>query len=290
MKNYINCFQPGGWFENYLKDKEQSVSENRKQSQQESQMYYENDVTPRARRERSLKSKLLYNTPTFDLSIPIKIVDIIYNNDGTPITGASGAYDPKNNIFEFLRYTNTSPETYSHEMAHANFWKDFHNSKTPLKHPISWLRTQLIDKSGTPLQGIPVEEAYLLFDAYKTKSPATQDSEDLTEKHATNRELRQHILKLEFGDYPTDLKTSDDIINNLSDDKLLQYLQNQNDYGKDYYNYIKDLPEDQKVKAVKNIKRALIHVAQNNSGFQKSDNTYFARSGGKLNYLKFFKK
>jgi hypothetical protein len=129
-----------------------------------------------------------------------------------------------------------------------------------------------IEKQALTLPRYTAKEAKLLDDAYIFSEDYlnTHDISPLLEKGATNRQIRYRILKYNNQVIGTEL---DNIIDNLSDKEIIDYVKNSNAYGEDIF--MNFLNKNEKVKGGRNvdsnvvksqadkIRKALKYVAYN---------------------------
>lgn len=217
--------------------------------------FYHNDVEARKGRERSWLQQL------YTIKTPIEKTSInIGNNQGIGLGTSSGddfvgewrynkgIYLNPNIIFKKYYNKDRLSRAITHELSHEDAYQ---------KRP----KDYAIDEYIAPLvqENITNKEKDYLNNAYKTSSNTS--SENIEEKHATNRQLRhqlyQNFIKVN-GRKPDSIEELDDFIRNTSDMSIMYLLRDQNDYGNDYF-YNKNTDP-------KAVKDALIHVAQNNTG------------------------
>ena len=194
---------------------------------------------------------------------------------------------------ELLNDPDQLSTTITHELTHED--------QTPSRNIGQAVFNQLTGPMLTSRSGITHQEKKYLKEAYHLNDHKKDQYGETgyNEMQATNRQLR-HMLQQdfidEFGRQPQNIDEFDHYIQNIPNEALLEILKTVGGYG---YLYGNDINTNEKGwleinftdidKKAEAVKQALIHVAQNNSGFQKSGNMYFAKSGGTINYLKFFK-
>lgn len=242
--------------------------------------FYEEDVIPRAKRERSFWQRWSLETPKW-LDTPITMgSQDRHSLDWNTNPGVSGFYSPRDRDIH-LRPINTKSSTLVHEMTHANQNLDVVDTPQDfVKHGI----VGVILRSFRPdykQQHITKKEKGLLEQAYQTDNDSqTKDSSLLIEKHASNRELRYVIwcrLREQLGRNPT-LEETDAYIKQMTNEEL-ESLQYTNDYIYDYMHHPNYNSYD--------VKTSLIHVAKGNTPSSQNQRMY-ARSGGRVNYLNMF--
>lgn len=186
--------------------------------------------------------------------------------------------------------TSAPSSTYVHEMAHADQFKNW------LLHPVTGLAKAAMF-SGGEYTRIPISELSKVDAAYPyapldTDTPGVRDAaKKVTEKHASNRELRYNIwsdLRDELGRPPT-MEELNAKINSMSLGDFVKYVSN--GYLHNYF--INLLNADMDAEGLDDsilsaLKKALIEVASNNQP-QSDQNTAWAKQGMKFNYTKYFK-
>ena len=235
--------------------------------------FYQADVVPRAKRERSLWDKWSLETPQWLPNVNI----IVGNNQKHSLNwnedGVSGYYDLLDRDIH-LRPVNNRSDVLVHEMGHANEYIDIVDKPWWLaKYGIlgNFIRSFRPDYKRRHISN---SEYKLLNRAYQTdENSLTPDSNNISEKLQSNRQLRYKIwikLKEQLGRNPT-LEETDEYIKKLSDSELRELIFT-NDYIYDYMNH----PEYNSY----DTKNALMHVAQNNTHNNKQ---LYASRGGKFN-------
>lgn len=254
----------------------------------EAQEFYESDVTPRAKRERS---NILYGIPRWNRQTQFQFGNMAdrtyvhspyanqhaYSQGPTPVNWEHIYLDP---YASDNALANAVVQTQS--VQDANRWyTDYVPTlfkRTPIPaivgHLPAWDSDESLNRRLQLFYGITPDEANLL----KVYSPQQQTNVLYDLKHqAENRGLRFEIwkrLKQQLGRVPT-IEETDAYIQSLSEDDLKSLqptgIKKQNDYQIDQNsNQIKD---------------ALIHVAQNST----TTPTYlYAKRGGTINYLNYF--
>lgn len=243
------------------------------------QEFYDTDVTPRAKRERHLFSRMTSNLPRWNKYAKMYLGE--ENNNNTEpwkkYGSHRGFYAPWDHTIHLNIGTNDLDATLVHEQAHA----DQSRKGNPLLSRLfmAGYTFKPLNKLLTGTWTITPKDKTYLTNAYN--APESSVGSQLIEKHASNREMRFMIwkqLREELGRTPT-LEETDTYIKQLTPEELKSFKTNSYQY--DYWN-----DPDFNTFDVKN---ALIHVAQNSSSFQRQDGTYLAASGGTINYLNLFK-
>lgn len=242
--------------------------------------FYALDVQPRAEKYRNAVDKFLYHAPQFDPNLIIE--------DNFMPNSLAAYYKRSNN--RIYAPTSSPSSTYVHEMAHADQFKN------ALLHPVTGLAKAALFSGGTYTR-IPISELSKVDTAYPS-APRFSDSpwvrnaaKEVTEKHASNRELRYNIwsdLRDELGRQPT-MEELDAKINSMSLGDFVKYVSN--GYLENYFGNMLDADmdtDDSDNSILAALKKALIEVASNNQP-QSDQNTAWAKQGMKFNYTKYFK-
>lgn len=273
-----------------------------KNAVQDAYQFYHNDIEPRRTRERSSLQNKLYTS-----TVPIEQARIgVGENQITPSVFGQNNYQWYNSSaagsHNGVRGTMIAPESLNNtreDLARTITHEFTHEDQIPQRSGLQADFNIITGLNGSA--GITHRESNYLKNAYGL--PGFHEDQNgetkLSEMHATNRELRMHLqqkFKEQYGRNPQNIEELDQYINHFSNQELLQLLREENGYGEFYGSqYVTGANgsigtnydnEDNKANA---IKQALIHVAQNSNGFNNGNNTYFAKNGRKLNYLKFFK-
>lgn len=240
--------------------------------------FYALDVQPRAEKYRNAVDKFIYHTPQFDSNLIIE--------DNFMPAHTSAYYDQETN--RIYAPTSMPSSVYVHEMAHAD------QHKNALLHPITGFARAVLFPGGE-YTSIPISELSKVDAAYSyaprsSDSPTARNSaKKVTEKHASNRELRYNIwlaLRDELGRQPT-MEELDAKINSMSLRDFYKYVSNV--YLNNYFQNIIDANKDDLDNAdLTALKKALIEVASNKPT-QSDQNTAWAKQGMKFNYTKYFK-
>ena len=117
------------------------------------------------------------------------------------------------------------------------------------------MQNRLIEANNRPY--LTKEEMKAIKDAYKT--PVTsllKDSRNLNEKVSENTRFRSEISR-SHGNVTG--KELDKVIDEMSDEEILDVLSSGDSYGQDYRSYIEENPQEQSA-MIKNIKNALKQV------------------------------
>lgn len=254
----------------------------------EAKEFYESDVTPRAKRERS---NILYGTPQWPSGTQFKFGNM---------TDRTYVHSPYADQYAYSqgpapvnwKYIYLDPYASDNALANAvvqaqavqdvNRWyTDYVPTlfkRTPIPaivgHLPAWGSDEASNKRLQLFYGITPDESNLL----KVYGPQQKTNVLYDVKHqAENRGLRFEIwkrLKQELGRVPT-IEETDAYIQSLSEDDLKSLqptgIKKQNDYQIDQNS--------------KQIKDALIHVAQNST---TSPTYLYAKRGDIINYLSYF--
>lgn len=275
-----------------------------KKALEDSYNFYHTDVEPRRQRERTLFQQKLYTNPNPIESTKIGVGDNQvtpsafggnnYTGDFTTRAGYHSGYKGVVISPQELSNINRLAQTMTHEFAHED---QFPNRKAPIYQRV----LQTADAVRNNSQGLTRNEVNYLKNAYGLPNGHKNNvgETSMLEMRATNRELRhslQQKFKEQYGRDPENIEELDLYIEHFSNEELLDILHNQNGYG---YYYSSPYTVDKNGRLLENfnnfdekankVKQALIHVAFNQNSSRNGVNTAYAHSGGKLNYLNFFK-
>lgn len=174
---------------------------------------------------------------------------------------------PQNKLMETIRYLRDNLAI--HEGEHVQraaiensdigtnrFIENVYENMDPVTQKVMDAYYNGSSRAYSSKEGALLNDAYTFSDSFlKELSDDGIEINEMKEKGATNREIRYQIMKDSNGLIGNELDT---YIDNIPDEKILEYVKNSNGYGRDFYNGFKD--KDIKVKA-KQIREALKYVA-----------------------------
>lgn len=253
-----------------------------KKSIEAAKEFYDNDVTPRAKRERNLLQFRAYGVPQWHSNVPIYFGSVNGKHSfNWEDPGINAYYLPINNSIHVNPSRSANkPSDLVHEMGHADQFR-LHESalKSTFKYgflaPFVQLAFSNKDAIGA---NIPIAEQKILDSAYQPGDDANEDSKLTIEKHSSNREWRFNVwneLRQKLGRIPT-LEETDAYIQSLTKEDLIRL--STNGYQEDYINNNEFDPNK--------VKNAMIHVAYNAPS--QNTHTYYAKHGGTLNRINYF--
>lgn len=244
--------------------------------------FYDNDVTPRAKRERNLLQLRAYGVPQWHSNVPIYLGSVNGKHSFEwEYPGVNAYHSRQTNSIHLDPLSFTSkPSNLVHEMGHADQFR-LHESalKSTFKYGFLAPFVQLAFSNKDAIGAhIPIAEQKILDSAYQPGDDANEDSKLTIEKHSSNREWRFNVwneLRQKLGRIPT-LEETDAYIQSLTKEDLIRL--STNGYQEDYINNNEFDPDK--------VKNAMIHVAYNAPS--QNTHTYYAKHGGTLNRINYF--
>lgn len=242
------------------------------------QEFYETDVTPRAKRERGLLNRRAYPIPKWNHKVSV------YQGSEDGMHSQTWDYPGIKGYYNGEIHINPDgsdiSNTIVHEQAHADQYK-YRDTDSKLRNffdngYLGMLKNLVRGEAGK--RNITASEESLLNQAYQVSDPSSS-SNDLMEKHASNRDMRFTIwkeLRNILGRTPT-LEETDAYIKSMSKEDLQRMIRS--GYEQEYIQHENFNTYD--------TQNALMHVAHNSQ--QSPSQTTYAKQGGILNYSTYFK-